>query len=320
MKTEGLYYVAPGRVELRQFDIPDPDLYEVQIEVKASGLCAWDLHLYEGYLPAGESHPLLHGHEGAGIVRSVGERVHGFSVGDKVTAMGDYSRLLARMANVPQQYVSKLAPVVDDLQHWIAEPVACVLNGMEWSQIAPGDRVVVIGTGFMGLMFLQALRYSLVRQVVAIDIDDARLALAREFGAALCLNPHRPGDQAKLEAIKHEKVDLTIECAGTESTFQMAYEMARKGGRVNIFSAQRGEPRRVDLAMWHGMGVQVYATSPSIAPDFARIFARTVPLMEKGVFDLKPLVTHVASPEDAPELYEIALNKRDGYIKGVIAW
>jgi threonine dehydrogenase-like Zn-dependent dehydrogenase len=307
-------------VELREFDITEPDLYEVQVEVKASGLCAWDLHLYEGHLPDGEEHPLLHGHEGAGIVRKVGARVKDLAPGDKVCAMGDYSKLLANRANVPQQYVSKLRQEVTQFEHWIAEPVACVLNGLEWSQIVPGDRIALIGSGFMGLLFIQALRYSLAREVIAIDIDEARLGLAEQFGADVCLNPDRASDARLIAALARDKVDLAIECAGVERTFQMAYEMVRKGGRVNIFSAQRGAPRRVDLAMWHGLGLQVYASSPSIAPDFTRIFARTVPLMERGIFDLKPLVTHVVPPEQAPDLYETALNKRDGYIKGVICW
>jgi L-iditol 2-dehydrogenase len=320
MHTEGLFYAAPGRVELRPFGLPDPDLYEVQIELKASGLCAWDLHLYEGHLPEGRNHPLLHGHEGAGVVVKLGERAQGFQVGDKVSAMGDDSALLGRHANVPVQYVARLADDVEDFEHWIAEPVACVMNGMEWSQIVPGDRVAVIGTGFMGLMFVQALRYSLAREVIAIDIDEARLALAATFGADQVINSATPAGQARIAALKRERVDLTIECAGVEETFQLAYEMVRKGGRVNIFSAQRGEPRRVDLSLWHSLGLQAYATSPSIAPDFPRIFARTVPLMQRGVFDLRPLVTHTAPPQEAPALYETALHKRDGYIKGAIVW
>jgi threonine dehydrogenase-like Zn-dependent dehydrogenase len=89
---------------------------------------------------------------------------------------------------------------------------------------------------------------------------------------------------------------------------------------LNIFSAQRGEPRKVSLARWHGLGLQAYATSPSIAPDFESIFRRTVPMMAKGVFDLRPLVTHVVPPSHAQDLFEVAVDRRDGYIKGVIRW
>jgi len=320
MKTRGIFYVAPKRIELREFEIGDPDLFEVQIDVKATGICAWDLSLYKGHMHEGASFPLLHGHEGAGIVTKVGARVTQFKVGDKVAAMGDDSALMANVANVPVHCVSKLTDDVEDWQNWIAEPVACVMNGLEWCKIIPGDRIAVVGTGFMGLMFVQVLNYAPVLEVIAMDVDEVRLQMAKDFGADQVINLATPQGQDAVKYLEANPVDIAVECAGNQAAVQTAYKILRKAGRLNIFSAQRGEPRQIDLSTWHNKGFEAYASSPSISPNFAKIYARTVPMMQKGVFDLKSLITHTSSPEEAPELFEIANNKTDGYIKGVILW
>jgi L-iditol 2-dehydrogenase len=320
MKATGVYYVAPEKVELREFEVGDPDLYQVQIELKASALCAWDQAIYKGILPDGTSHPLLHGHEGVGIVRKVGERVTGFQPGDKVTAMGNEAGLFGQYANVPATAISKLRDNVEDYQNWIAEPVSCVLNGVEWCKLMPGDRVALVGTGFMGLLFMQALAHTLAQEVIAMDIDAHRLELAKQFGADQVINLSTPEGQQAVEALKANPVDVMVEAAGAQPAFDLNYEILRRAGRLNIFSWHKGGDRRVDLGAWHMMGIEVYNASPSISPHFGEIFRRTVPLMEKGIFDLKPLITHVMPVDQAPEMFEIASHQSDGYIKGVLTW
>jgi len=320
LRTQGIYYVAPNRVELREFELGDPDFSEVQIELKATALCAWDQALYKGILPAGTTYPFLHGHEGAGIVRKVGARVKGFVEGDLVTAMGDNAALWGHYANVPQTALAKLRPDVTDFEHWQAEPVSCAMNGIEWCGVVPGDRVAVIGTGFMGLLLVQGLVHTAAAEVVAIEINPVRLELAKRFGATQTINPHTAEGTEALEALAARPYDIVVEAAGTQEALDYHYSLLRKQGRLCIFSWHKDGPRSVDLGAWHMSGYEVGNASPSISPNFSRIFARAVPLMEKGVFDLKPLVTHVMSPEQAPELFEIAAHQSDGYIKGVIRW
>jgi threonine dehydrogenase-like Zn-dependent dehydrogenase len=320
MKTTGVFYAGEETVSLMDFELPAPDLYEVQIELKASALCAWDQAIYKGTRPGDVEYPFLHGHEGVGVVTAVGSRVEGFEPGDLVAAMGNDSKLLGHHANVPQQYVAKLEPDVTDYENWIAEPVACVMNGLEWSKLLPGDRVAVVGTGFMGLLFVQGLAHALVSEIIAMDIEPVRLGLAQDFGADQIINlATDEGKQAAAE-LAENPVDVMVEVAGAQPAFDLNYSLIRRGGRLNVFSWHKGGDRRVDLGAWHGMGLEVVNASPSIAPDFSRVFARTVPMMERGVFDLEPLITHVVSPEEAPELFETAAHQDDGYIKGVIRW
>ncbi|MFO7917946.1 MAG: zinc-binding dehydrogenase [Anaerolineae bacterium] len=320
MKTTGMFYTANREVELREFEIDEPDREEVQIELKASALCAWDRALYEGMLPEGATYPFLHGHEGVGIVRRVGSRVTGLEEGDKVTAMGNNSHLFGHIANVPADCVARLNDDVEDYENWLAEPVACVMNGLEWCKIRPGDRIALVGTGFMGLIFAQGLVHSLAQKVIAMDIDETRLELARTFGVDQVINLNTDQGQEAVDALAEDPVDTMVETAGVQAAFDLNYDILRRAGTLNLFSWHKHGDRRVDLGAWHGMGLKLYSTSPSIAPDFARIFARAVPMMEKGVFDLKPLITHVMPVDKAPEMFDIAAEQEDGYIKGVLVW
>lgn len=320
MKATGVFYVAPEKVELRDFEIGDPDLFEVQIELKATALCAWDQALYKGILPAGTTYPFLHGHEGVGIVRKVGERVAGFEVGDVVTAMGNNAQLFGQYANVPAVAAAKLDPSVTDYENWLAEPVACVMNGIEWCKLVPGDRVALVGTGFMGLLLMQGLSHTLAQEVIAMDIDARRLNLARKFGADQIIDLSTDDGRAAAAALADNPVDVMIEAAGAQPAFDLNYTILREAGRLNIFSWHKADYREVDLGAWHMMGIQVYNASPNISSNFASVFARAVPLMEKGIFDLEPLVSHVMPAEQAPEMFEIASHQSDGYIKGVLLW
>ncbi|MGI6368841.1 MAG: zinc-dependent alcohol dehydrogenase [Anaerolineae bacterium] len=320
MKTEGIFYVAPNKVELREFEIGDPDLYQVQLELKATAICAWDQALYKGILPAGTTYPFLHGHEGVGIIRKVGARVKGYKEGDLVTTMGDNAALWGHYANVGPAAISLLKPDVTDYEHWQAEPVSCVMNGVDWCRVQSGDRIAIIGTGFMGLLLVQGLVQTPAAEVIAIEPNPDRLALAAQFGATQTINPLTEKGKAAMQALAERPVDIVVETAGTQVAFDQHYAILRKQGKLCIFAWHKDGKRMVDLGAWHMSGYEVGNASPSISPNFARIFARAVSLMEKGVYDLKPLVTHVSSPEDAPKLFEIAAHQSDGYIKGVVRW
>jgi len=115
-------------------------------------------------------------------------------------------------------------------------------------------------------------------------------------------------------------VDLLIEAAGVQSGFDLHYDILRRAGRLTIFAAHRDADRLVSLAAWHSRGYQVYNASPSITPEFHKLLPPTVRMMERGVFDMRPLISHVRPAAEAQELFDIAANHRDGYIKGVLLW
>jgi threonine dehydrogenase-like Zn-dependent dehydrogenase len=321
MKTEGLFYAAPGRVELREIEVGDPGPDQVQVELQVTGVCAYDLSLFQGLLPSNLSFPFLHGHEGVGVVRKLGGKVSGLAAGDRVAVMGNASRLFGRLANVDTSLAARVTEEPREPEVWLAEPVACVVNGLEWSRLVPGDRLAVVGTGFMGLLFLQGLRRSLCAEIVGIDIDERRLGLARECGASEVVHPQTPEGERRLAELEKDPLDVVVECAGSQAALDLSYRILRPAGVLNISSSHRGSGRRsVDVYEWHHKGIAVFNTSPKIAPDFPRVFRRTVKLMERGAFDLRPLITHRAAPGEAQALFELATARGEGYVKGIVQW
>lgn len=321
MKAMGIFFVAPHRVELREFEIDEPESNQVQVELSVTGICAYDLALFNGFVPKGHRYPFLHGHEGVGIVRKVGATISSLHVGDKVAVMGNASRLFGHVANVPENLAARIPDDAAPAQVWLAEPVSTVVNAFEWCKLLPGDRVAVVGTGFMGLLFVQALKYSLSVQVIAVDVNGRRLDLAAKFGATEIINPATETGRERLAQCKEDPVDVVIESGGAQGTIDLATELVRTAGRLIIFGSHRGEgPRHVDLYEWHHKGLEVYNTSPKLTTDYTRVFRRTVRLMEKGIFELEPLITHTAAPEQAQELLTLASKHRDDYLKGAIMW
>lgn len=96
-------------------------------------------------------------------------------------------------------------------------------------------------------------------------------------------------------------------------------DLVCRGGTLEVFSWHH-EEFAFDFGRWHERGITVLNTSPAANPHFGDCFLQARALMETGRLDVGELVTHVSSPEDAPELFSKGVEKRDGYMKGVIRW
>jgi len=313
VQTEGLFLVEKGRVEIRPVELSDPGPGSVQIEMKACGLCSADIAFFTGVVPL--DMPALVGHEGVGVVSKVGPQVDGISIGDEVTMAA--GGLFARHANCPVSRVTRLPADVEHFQHWLGEPVVCAVNALRACTVNPGDRVVVVGTGFMGLLILQGLRHEPTRELIAVEPRAKRLEVARQLGADYVLNPQSDGDKERIERLTRTGADLVFECAGTQDGLQLASDAVRRAGTLCIFSWHKGE-RSLDLGRWHTHGLRVLNVSPSMAPDFIQLLAPAVACLWRGIFNLEPLVTHTAPVEDAQELFETAAQAPEGFIKAAV--
>jgi len=190
MKTEALRLVGPGKTDIVEIDVPDPGVREVMIEVKANGICRGDIALFTGELNYG--YPFFHGHEPVGVVVKTGPGVEGLEPGDKVACLGSPSYRRHIVTSVGQ--VAKIPDQTADLALWVVEPIACAVNGAQNSGSRLGDKVALLGCGYMGLLVLQALPRECFGRLIVSDPDPDRLALARSFGAAEAYDPpeHRP--------------------------------------------------------------------------------------------------------------------------------
>ncbi len=266
-----------------------------------------------------ETFPFPFGHEGVGRIRKVGKDVHTVKAGDLVFCAGGAANM-AELINVQPDRIGLLPSDVKDFTRWVGEPVTCVVNGINQLRMAPGDRVAVVGTGYMGLLIVQGLARSLVGRIIAFDIDEKRLALAKKYGAD---EIHVSGTE---EAAKTQEsiaaaggLDVVIEVSSSAEGLDLAQKLMKKGGTLSLFAWHRAN-RSFDGTLWHLGGFKILNTSPMIDPHYADMIERAAILMGRGVFFQDDLVTHHDDFKHAQELFELAVHKREGYIKGVVTF
>jgi len=311
MKAQSVYFLGPGKTEVREVDIPNPGPDQVQVRCVANGICMFEVSLFTGAEPA--TFPRVVGHEGIGVVTKAGTNVHHLQEGDVVDC-GNWSVL----QNMDARRAHKFTAPPTDPALALSEPVGCVVNALYAYDITPGDRVLLLGAGFMGLLNLQGLAHYPLSELVVTDIKQSNVQLAREFGATDAIQSGTSEGDARLEELTASPFDLVVETSGAERAIQMAGTFTRPGGRLAIFSWHHA-PRLLDIGLWHTRGLKVLNTAPGIGAD-RNIDNRTraIRLLERGVFDLHKLVTHRHSVLDVQEAMELAAQRPEGYIKGVL--
>ncbi len=203
-------------------------------------------------------------------------------------------------------------------EHAIGEPLACVVNAVRLVNPRLGDNVAVVGTGFMGLLLVQALSRLGLRRLAGVDVNNERLRLAENYGANIVLNPgERDVVEETLAVTGGEGFDTVIEATGNPGGVGLATRMVKRRGRLAIFS-YHPNPVSVDLREWDSKGLEVIMTSPSRAEDMRENFKIAVEMLSRGVFNLEKLVTHKWSLNDIQKAFEYASKKPLDYIKGVI--
>ena len=314
----GVYIVEPGKVEIREMDVPDPRPDEVQVRCIANGICMGEVSLFRGVEGRGGSY--LAGHEGIGVVTKVGAEVDRLSEGDTVVC-GKWASLYNYKASVPaygRLSLARYASTPDDPGIYFAEPASCVVSAVYHYNITPGDRVLVMGAGYMGLLNVQGLAHCPLGELVVTDIKPRNLELARSFGATDLIQVGTPEGDAVMAALRADPFDLVVEAAGVEETLQEAGSYVRTGGRLSMFAWHHvGFP--VDFGLWHMRGLTVLNAAPMISTDHnVDHMQRAVRLLENGLFDQRELVTHRHPTSKAQEAMELASERPPEYIKGVL--
>ena len=302
-------YLADGSIDLYEKEVADPGPNEVQVTGGACGICSWDVataKMGERMQPTAPP-----GHEGVGYVTKVGSDVTGLQEGDRVAGGG-----FATVRNIAAGGAYKIPDSDLADEFWIVEPVSCVVTGIDHCHIRPGHRVAVIGCGFMGLMILQGLVHHPLDNLIAIDVVQSRLDLAQKLGTSEVYNVAGMDTEELARDLKARDIDVVVDASGRQSGLDLATDIVRRGGLINLFGWIKGDKAAFDPTKWHLGGFTVTNSSPG-----ARLrptFEPAIRLIHKGIINLEPLVTHTASLQDYPALMGRIVEGDESYIKGVV--
>ena len=340
---KALLLTDPKQLEIA--DIPMPELTDdaVLVRVAACGICGSDAHGYDGS-SGRRIPPLVMGHEAAGVVERVGTDVKRIRVGDRVTfdstvscgqcnychngqinlcdyrqvlgvSCSDYRRngAFAEYVAVPERIVYPL-PDSLPLEHAaLIEAVSVAVHAVAQSPLEPDDTVVVVGTGMIGLLIVQAVRAAGCGEIIAIDMDDDRLALARQFSATHALNVNEVNvPEAVRELTGGVGAHVALEAVGATATVQTAIESVRKGGAVTLVG---------NIAPTVEFPLQSVVTREiKVAGSCASAgeYQQCIELMASGTIDVEPLISATAPLEEGSAWFDRLYRREPGLMKVVL--
>lgn len=293
-------------------EVPDPTAGpdEVVLRVRASGLCHTDIEVMRGNYGS-SVFPIVPGHEFAGEIVEVGSGVVGLNVGDRVVvdpnlecgtcracrrgwahlceALGAYGVTanggFAEMCAVRADAVHPIGEMDFSLAA-LAEPVGCVLNGLSPLQGRQIERAVIFGTGPMGLLMGLVLKARGTSEVIMVDLDDARLQMARESG----LRAMRVGQSTEKEL--HRACDLAIDATGVAQVAASLIDYVANGGAALFFGVCPADAR-IEIAPFEVFRRQLslfgtHSLNHNI-PETLRVIAAIGPAVEAVVTHRLPM-------------------------------
>ena len=316
--------------KLSVVDMPLPSIAddEVLVRVQACGVCGSDIHGYDGSTGR-RIPPLVMGHEAAGVIERAGRRVDGFAAGDRVTfdsmvscgacdfcrrgqinlcdnrmvlgvSCGDYRRhgAFAEYVSVPARILYKLPENLPFERAALTEAVSIAVHAVNRHVPAADETAVVVGAGMIGLLAIQVLRVKGVRTIVAVDVDERKLELARRMGAAHALNATAVDVTAAVNNLTGGRgADAAFEVAGIGDTVATAVRSVRKGGIVVLIgnlSPAVGLP--LQWVVTREISVLGSCGSNGEIPE-------CIDLLARGAIDVDPIIS-VRAPLDAgPDLF-----------------
>ncbi|MDR2517909.1 MAG: zinc-dependent alcohol dehydrogenase family protein [Spirochaetaceae bacterium] len=330
MNMQALVIEKPRAACVRSVPVPPVGEQDILIEVKASGICGTDAHIFRGeYLG---TYPVIPGHEFSGVVAEAGAGVTRFVVGDRAAVepnlacgicppclsnrqnfCGRWSALgvtrpggMAAYAAVPEQAAFKLEKNLSFLEGAFMEPLSCVLHGLERAPVRFGDRVLVVGAGPMGLLLTQAACLHGAGAVTQVDRNQSRLERAQENGASQV--------RQSLEGLPQDSFDLVVDATGVPALMARAVDFARKGGAVLWFGAP---PRDGKLEL---PAFSIFEKGLSLVSSYtsARNSLQALALLETGKIRVSPLVSHTLPLADFARAVELIETGRDNVLKVMI--
>lgn len=308
--------VAPRQNELVEKKIPEIGPRDVLVKMVVSGVCASELLDWRG---GGGTYPKEHGHEVTGEVVEVGKEVRRVKVGQLVTGL--FSKGFAEYVVADED---RVIPVPEGVhpEAALGEPISCVISGVRRTRVEPGDTVVVIGLGFMGLLTLQAISLRGPARVIAVDLREEALEKAKSLGAHETYRPDEVPDRLKMASWDRlgqgYGAEVVIEASGSQAGLSLASELVREHGFLSIVGYHQGGPRSVDVELWNWKAIDVLNAHERRADAQMDSMRRGLDLVARGLIDVASLVSHRFSLGEVDRAFQALDEKPEGFCKSII--
>ena len=308
---------GPGRLELRQVEVPSPGPGQVRVRLEGCGVCASNLTPWAG--PEWMQFPTEPGglgHEGWGVVDAAGEGVDADLVGRRVAALSFHSYAEWDLADASA--VVPLPQGLDD-QPFPGEPLGCAMNIFRRSEIAAGQTVAIVGIGFLGAI-LTRLATDAGARVIAVSRRPFSLEVARSMGAAEVVPMH--DHYAIIEQVKALTAgrfcERVIEAVGKQWPLDLAAELTAERGRLVIAGYHQDGPRQVNMQLWNWRGLDVINAHERDAAVYADGVRAAVAAVASGRLDPSSLYTHRYPLERLGEALDATRDRPDGFLKALV--
>ena len=333
------YGLEPLSVEMRQVPVPDIGPKDVLLRVGAVSVCGSDLHQWRGSHSWPVNYPCILGHEFAGTIAQTGSAVAGFHEGDRVVsetaAVIDEASPLSRSGmynldparrgfgygvngamteyvRVPERCLHRLPADLPFHKAALTEPCCVAYNAVCVNgRVRPGDAVLVLGPGPIGLLCAKMAKLSGAGRVIVAGLpaDKARLAVARQIGADVTLEGGVLDHIAQMG--DHLGVDVAIDCSGASATLQMALQAVRPAGQI-IKVGWGPQPLQFSLDPLVQKNITI---SGSFSHNWP-VWERVISMIVSGQIDLDPVISRIAALADWHECFEKM--EAGEYVKAVL--
>jgi L-iditol 2-dehydrogenase len=331
------------QLAVTDFDDPEVAPNDVLIQIRACGICGSDIHGYDGS-SGRRIPPLVMGHEAAGVVSAIGSEVSQFTVGDHVTfdstvSCGDcyfcrrgninlcdnrrvlgvscdeYRRhgAFAEYVSVPQYICYRLPKSLSFEHAAMIEAVSVAVHAANRTPVTLGDTAVIVGSGMIGLLVIQAIRLAGCSTVIAVDLDENRLEKATLLGADVALKADAVDVPAEVQQLTGGRgADVVLEVVGATPTIQTAVACTRKGGAVTLIG-NLAPTVEMPLQAIVTRELSVFGTCASSGE-----YPACIELLEKQAIRVEPLITAKASLEEGPDWFSRLYQGEAGAMKVIL--
>ncbi|MFP4163282.1 MAG: MDR/zinc-dependent alcohol dehydrogenase-like family protein [Chitinispirillaceae bacterium] len=308
---------SPGNYVPGSASLSKPSFGEVTVRLEGCGVCASNLPVFEGR--PWFSYPLqpgAPGHEGWGVVQTVGEGVKGLSSGDRVAFLS--SNAFAEYETVGVHQTVKLPSQLDG-KPFPGEPLGCAVNVVQRCPVASGERVAVVGTGFMGVLLVKLCTLAGAR-VIALSRRSFSLDMAREFGAehTVRIYDHQKAVEQVRGITGSEGCSKVFEASGYQKPLDLATDLTSTRATLVIAGYHQDNPRNVNMQQWNWKGLDVINAHERDEAVYMKGMRRAVDLVSTGQLNPSSLYTHTFPLSALNEAFSTLRERPEGFMKALV--